>query len=177
LNEKKVESNSKEVKKPILEKLFEIGNQTGTWLRKHILFVILSAILMVSYPFIIGIAILFGVAAVYRTEMLTALIEAEATIIGFFGLILTYALASFDNRIDKLEEHFYDLTIAAIPDYRKNSNKAKGTIDEIGQLYGSLLKNVRENRKRLVNISVFVGSLLMLSLFSAILALGIPNEE
>jgi uncharacterized membrane protein len=129
------------------------------------------------YPFIVNIILLFGAVAVLSQDVLKSLIEAEATIIGFFGLILIYALTSFDNRQDRLEQHFYDLAIASKADFKVNFGGATKTISEIAETYGPLLKNLRENRKRLVDISVFVGFFLVLSLFSAILALGIPNQE
>lgn len=40
------------------------------------------------------------------------MIQAEATILGFFGKIVTYILASYDARLDRLEHQRFDLEIA-----------------------------------------------------------------
>lgn len=58
-----------------------------------------------------GIFGLIGFIAIYDKEVLKALIEAEATVLGFFTLIVVYALGSLDNRIDRLDQHIFDIKL------------------------------------------------------------------
>jgi hypothetical protein len=40
--------------------------------------------------------------------VLQSLIQAEATILGFFGIIVTYLLTSYDTRLDRFEQQRFD---------------------------------------------------------------------
>jgi uncharacterized BrkB/YihY/UPF0761 family membrane protein len=53
-------------------------------------------------------AIPFGISTVLSATATNALITAEATVLGFFGIIAVYLLTSYDSRIDKLEEQIFD---------------------------------------------------------------------
>jgi hypothetical protein len=71
-----------------------------------------ALILSVSAVITAGLFVLsipFGVFIVLSTDSVKTLIEGEATILGFFGLIAVYLLTSYDSRIDKLEEKIQDL--------------------------------------------------------------------
>jgi len=78
-------------------------------IKQHPLATIFSIVFAFTSIYFIGIIFLFGAVAVISEEMLKALIEAEATILGFFGLITVYALTSLDTRIDRIEQQFFDI--------------------------------------------------------------------
>lgn len=54
------------------------------------------------------VSIYYGFVIILSIDAAQALVEAIATILGFFGLIAVYLLTSFDSRIDRLEEKIQD---------------------------------------------------------------------
>jgi hypothetical protein len=138
-------------------------DQLISWLNRHRLLVVLTIIFIPFLPVIIGIPFVFGVVAIFSEAMLTALIEAEATILGFFGLIFVYALTSLDNRTDMLNTAWFELRKDITPEYPPVWVKA--------------VENVAKNKKKLVTNSLVAGIFLVVSLLLAILALGFPTED
>lgn len=109
--------------------------------------------------------------------MLTALIEAEATILGFFGLIFVYALTSLDNRFERFENSFHRLE-DRLEEFRRleEKNPSKEKREELmGWL--NAVNNLNKRKKEVVYRSLVTGSFLVLSFLLAILALGFPKQE
>jgi len=138
--------------------------QTISWLKEHKLFVVLSIILIPCFPFLMSIAFMFGIVAVFSEAMLTALIEAVATILGFFGLIFVYALTSIDRRLEMFNIAWFERS--------KNFDSSL-----YAREWNKAVENLNKNKKKLVSNSLITGFYLVLSLLLAILALGFPNEE
>jgi hypothetical protein len=121
------------------------------------------------------IAFFYGLFAVISKEtMLKSLIEAEATILGFFGLIVVYALNSFDNRIDRLEQQLFDtkekyLDLQDLPKEITKTGEAK-----VADL-NDRLSNIQKKRRKMINTALAVGAYLVSSLLLSILALGMPD--
>jgi len=118
---------------------------------------------------LIGFAIVFGmtwIAYAYslvliNKDSLKALIEAEATILGFFGLVVVYMLNSLDTRIDRLEQQRFDLT-------EKNKEEEASEKEKIRD-------NIRSLKKYVIKRAAIMGSLLALSLLISIWLLGIVD--
>jgi len=91
----------------LIEKFKRINREN---LKTVLFFVVMTPILLIIFfaSFIYGL-----IAVAFKEVMLKSLIEAEATIIGFFGIIATYSLASIDNRIDKLEDKKFEFSSLA----------------------------------------------------------------
>jgi hypothetical protein len=98
----------------------------------------------------------FGFFIILSADAMQTLIEAEATILGFFGLIAVYLLTSYDNRIDKLQEKILD-----------SSDKAKIESFSVAQ---QRLKN-RKIRATIAILSALIS--LILSFFLSIVTLGL----
>jgi len=161
-------TNKQSANKPMKE-------QTISWLKEHKLFVVLSIILIPCFPFLMGIAFMFGIVAVFSEAMLTALIEAVATILGFFGLIFVYALTSIDRRLEMFNIAWFERS--------KNKEMTPKSSEKIlensaySKEWNKSVENLNKNKKKLVSNSLITGFYLILSLLLAILALGFPNEE
>jgi hypothetical protein len=98
----------------------------------------------------------FGFFIILSTDALKSLIEAEATILGFFGLIAVYLLSSYDNRIDKLEER-----------------KSTAAFDTSKENLSSLQEKIKA-RKSSASIAILVALIsLVLSFFLSIVTLGL----
>lgn len=98
----------------------------------------------------------FGFLIILSIDTMKTFIEAEATTLGFFGLIAVYLLTSYDNRIDKLEEKIQDTT-----DKTKADN-------------WNALRNKIKARKRGASIAILSALIsLILSFFLSITSLGI----
>jgi hypothetical protein len=90
--------------------------------------------------------------------MLSSVIQAEATIFGFFGIAASYILVSFDTRIDRLEQQRFDCELA---------NK-----DQAADSYRKKIASIKEAKKDLTKSLGLVGLILILSLLFSVLALG-----
>lgn len=142
--------------------------EIGQWIKQNLRIVILSVILAIVSFFLVPLAFLFGLGAVFSKDtMLTALIEAEATILGFFGFIAIYTLTSLDERIDRLEQQIFDIQIRSMTE--RNQIVFENLPKRIG--------NISNTKKRTVHSVLYTGFLLFVSLLSSILALGIPADE
>lgn len=117
-----------------------------------------------SLPFAATIAVVsfwYGIVGVLMVESLRATIEAEATIIGFFAIVVAYLLNSYDLRIDRLEQELFDL---ASQTPIKDATRLLMT--------GKMQNAVRERKKNTVYVIAIVGACLAISLFLLIIALG-----
>jgi hypothetical protein len=101
-------------------------------------------------------AIPFGLFIVLSTDAVKSLIEGEATILGFFGLIAVYLLTSYDNRMDKLEEKILD-----------------SQIDVNLENLRSLKEKIKIRKRRATNAILAALISLILSFFLSIVTLGI----
>lgn len=150
----------------------EIKTEAIPWIRQHWLFLIILTIFAFSQPLILGIIFLYGSVATVEVEMLKAMIEAEATILGFFALVVVYALSSLDNRIDRLELllHILIFDREKFPDL--------GGIEQT--ILTERLSKINERKRKTIYSAVYNGVLLIGSLLASILGLGflgIPNQE
>jgi magnesium-transporting ATPase (P-type) len=117
-----------------------------------------------ALPYAVVIAIAsygYGILNVLSVDALRATIEAEATIIGFFAIVVAYLLNSYDLRIDRFEQELFDMLI-------QNPQRDAGPI----LITGSLQKAVKERKKKTVFAIVIVGVCLAISLFLLIIALA-----
>jgi hypothetical protein len=139
---------------------------------------ILSLILGILLVFLLTFAFRNGILLVFSNVTLNALIQAEATIIGFFGIIFIYALTSYDNRRDKIEATKLDYTalnVKLLSEKKLTEEKAKEIQNATSKGAYDLLENIRKNKKALIDYSLISGFCLLLSLLSLILALSAPN--
>lgn len=140
------------------------------WIRRHKAFVTIVVVLAFFQVPILGIMILYGLVASFSIDMLKAMIEAQATILGFYGLIVVYALTSFDGRIDRLENQKFELNkeIRFMTEEDREIWRSREKYVEISKT----LINVQKIRKRTVDSTLFNGILLIGSLLTSILGLG-----
>jgi len=122
--------------------------------------------LVIGIIIVLQISQFFGAIAATKESMINALIQAEATILGFFGLIVIYALTSFDNRTDRLEEQLFKLTT------EEHLNVKKEMLEREILRLKSYLSIIRTNKKDLVNNTLANGILLVSSLVLSILSLA-----
>jgi hypothetical protein len=96
---------------------------------------------------------------------LKALIEAEATVLGFFGLIAVYFLTSYDSRIDRVEEKILDL--------KSNLRDDQVSVDTIKIDFESLKQKIIKRKRRTVEgiLSSLAG--LVMSFLLSIYVLGL----
>jgi uncharacterized membrane protein len=138
--------------------------------------VVITIIIVCGSIILTVVSIFYGlVAVISKDTMLTSLIEAEATIIGFYGLILVYALTSFDSRADRIEQQLFDLIekekYSEIPIETLKTVTSKNR----GKSLDKALKNIQQRKIKLINSSLLVGVYLVSSLLLSILALGMPD--
>jgi hypothetical protein len=119
-----------------------------------------DAIIALIVIVFLALSVIFYSPVLTNENGLKALIEAEATILGFFGLMVVYMLSSLDTRIDRLEQQRFDIS-------------AKHA-DEASKL-GEVKNKVRGLKKDIVRRSQIIGVMLVVSLLICIGLLGIQN--
>lgn len=131
--------------------------------RESLKTVLFFAVMLIGFVVIFLASLIYGLIAVaFKEVMLKSLIEAEATIIGFFGIIATYSLTSIDNRIDKLEDKRFEFFSPAKREEWKVINKR--------------IKHMKKRKSLLIGQVAFIGIYLIVALLLSILALGIPDN-
>lgn len=90
----------------------------GGWWKRH-LFTIQTLIICAVLALIVSADGILINIVMSSTQMLQSLIQAEATILGFFGIIAAYMLTSYDTRLDRLEKQRFDLEMKGIVNYPK----------------------------------------------------------
>ena len=129
------------------------------WLRENksgLIFLAVASAVVILSSFLFGL-----MATVSKENMLRSLIEAETTIIGFFGIIATYVLMSIDSKIDKLEDRRFELR--------------EGKEDDWTRRIENRIAVTEKHRGLAIRLSLTVGFYLVAALLLSILALGIPD--
>lgn len=133
------------------------------WVQKNLRNVFLVICMMFVVVALWFASLFYGAIVVLAKEtMLQSLIQAEATVIGFSGIIAVYALTSFDSRIDRLEEQKFKL------ERSDSTNVVKKWNDRI--------KDINKHKRGTINSILYMMSFLFSSLLLSILALGIADS-
>jgi len=107
----------------------------------------------------------FGFITILSVDVLKSVIEAEATILGLFGIVVAYLLTSYDNRLDRLDQQKFDLRL-----------KYQSVTEGIEEIEAKMTK-IRTRKKDIV-WAVIVGSgSLVFSFFLFIATLGIVSMD
>lgn len=115
----------------------------------------------------LGLGIFFWVVPIVLAsdEVLKALIEAEATLLGFFGIIAVYVLTSYDGRLDRFEEKLFKLAT-------EETNVPKIPLRVGMQQIRQALSSIERKKKDFARLSAIIGASLVLSIILSVLALG-----
>jgi hypothetical protein len=133
-------------------------NGAKDWFRYHQIeisaIVIILTVVVLTLPFA---GLIFGSA-----DTLQVLIQAEATILGFVALIMTYNLTSIDSRLDRLEQQCFDCEMGGyLP-------RAKSLEKKIAKI-----KRVRASRIQAFGL---MSTMMIISLLIALSALGLVGS-
>jgi hypothetical protein len=117
-------------------------------------------ILLIGY-FLLYFALILVDVVIGSTPMLQSLIQADATVLGFFGVIAAYSLTSYDSRIDRFEQQRFDLAL-------------KGQESVAKEIFIRIVFIRKRKRETAQGIAI-VSGLLILSLVLGIILLGANN--
>ncbi len=120
---------------------------------------------------IVVIAIALSGITLSSLNVLQSLIQAEATVLGFLGVVVTYLLTSYDTRLDRLEQQRFDTMKAHEDD--KGSLWGKPYHGYIDKKIESIRLKKEDMAKTLGTNSFF----LVASLILSIVALGMMNSN
>ena len=152
---------------PVKSKKSEIKRLISENQRK----IIFPTVLAIVVSLVLLDLFVFGLVPVYEKEpMLPSLIEAEATILGFFGLIVVYVLSSLDSKIDRVEQRLHTRIREPLEKYKDLGGVLKTILTE-------RLRNIEEKKRETVRSALFIGVYMIASLMLAIWALGIPLKH
>jgi len=152
-------------------------SQAKCWIQRNWKRFLKDVFMLTIPPLIfVCIAMLYGVVVVLAKEtIMKALIEAEATVLGFFGLIIVYILTSLDEKEDRYEQQLFDLTEKGKKHEEVPEELKHLTSMSKGDMLGKALRHVHERRKTAIRYGSTIGIYLVSSLLLSILTLGIPN--
>lgn len=117
-------------------------------------------------------------------DALKALVEAEATILGFFGIVAVYWLTSIDSRIDRLEQEKHDYEIrkrqaeANLQNPRKTDTVFASEISSLKDVVTNLENRIENNqtlKKGVTDEASIIGILLVISLVASIGLIGFQS--
>jgi hypothetical protein len=103
--------------------------------------------------------------------VLQSLIQAEATILGFFGIIVTYLLTSYDTRLDRFEQQRFDA---------RNSPADLKKVEIINISYLEVIddkiRTLKRQKKEIAGSMGLYAFLLALSLLFSVITLGMIDS-
>ena len=152
---------------------------------------ILKDILYLTIPptIFMVISIFFGVATVLaKSDVIKSLIQAEATILGFLGLVIVYVLKSFDDKEDRYMQMLFDLQmkgkdaetiLLSGEELRlvatKRDKGVKIRRESRGGFLQSLIDRTNKQKKATVRFTRTIGAYLISSILLSIWILGMPD--
>jgi len=144
-----------------------------------ILFIISIIVPLIIY---INIAKFFGVLTIFAKEtILKSLIEVEATILGFLGLIVVYMLTSLDTKEDRYEQMRFHLQTKGqykeVPPWRESIVKNREITEKRITVINGVLSQVHKQRRTTISSSSTTGIQLVISILLSIWTLGISDSE
>ncbi len=145
-------------------------SETVQFMKRHPITTIFIIVIGIGAPLILGLASVFSFLAVNNIETLKALIEAEATVLGFFGIIAVYGLNSISKRVDLLEKQIYDIRLE---DLKNGNNKLETS--QVFRDYCTKKDKIEEAKKRFSNIAIWAGFVLIVSLATSIGGMGFAS--
>ena len=135
------------------------------------------------------ISIFFGIAtALAKSDVIKSLIQAEATILGFFGLVIVYVLKSLDDKEDRYVQMLFDLQMKGkdaetillsgeelrlVATEKDKGIKIKG--ESRGGFLQSLIERTNKQKKAIVRFTRTIGAYLVSSILISIWILGMPD--
>jgi hypothetical protein len=127
-------------------------------LRRNAFYLFVTIVFLIIGIILGGLAEYVAEVSVNSKDMLQSLIQAEATVLGFFGIVVSYFLVSYDTRLDRLEQQRFDCELA---------NKPQAVDSYCKKMIS--LKEIKQSATRTLG---GIGILFILSLLLSILALG-----
>jgi len=110
-----------------------------------------------------SISNILGNISLASINMLQSVIQAEATILGFFAIIGAYGLTSYDTRIDRHEQQLFDLHLSEVsPVYKQFEKK---------------LNDLKEKKRGFAKLCAVIASLLIISLLFSTITLGMKDAS
>lgn len=160
----------------IKDRLGQFASKIKQLIKENLQIVALFIITIFMFPAILYYGLITLLA---KDAILKPLIEAEATVLGFFGIIVVYALTSLDNKADRFRQQLFDLSKTGkdeeIPSeflYTASTNQIKKRFTK-GQILSLSLQNTQRRKRRVVRLASASGLYLVVSLLISILILGI----
>jgi len=158
-------------------------NENWKQLVKDVLFISIPPAILMS------ISIFFGVATILsKSDVMKSLIEAEATILGFFGLMIVYILKSLDDKEDRYVQMLFDLqmkgkdaqTILLSGEDLElvATERDKGIVirgESRGGFLQKLIDRTNKQKKAIIRYTRTIGAYLVSSLLLSIWILGMPD--
>jgi ABC-type multidrug transport system fused ATPase/permease subunit len=123
---------------------------------------------------VFAVLLIFGCSVMLPVEVVKALLDVAAMLLGFFGVFVVYLLSYYDNRIDKLEkdvEHEKKKIVLNI--YDKTEEEMTLERDTTISDVEKRLYRIKNKKGLIVDMSLVTFVCFMGSLSSSLVALGL----
>lgn len=100
-------------------------------------------------------------------EALIALVQGEAVVFGFFGLMVVYVLEAYDDKLGRLDQLLFEMSETG-----KDQEKVPGMKEPKGEFIAKLKGTLRSQRKRTIRSASVTGLLLVISMIMSIWLIG-----
>lgn len=102
-----------------------------------------------------------------NVEALKALVQAEATFFGFFGIMLVYTLKHYDEELVKLKEKSDAISISG-----EDKTKLPFTRQPKGEFFRDYISEIQDKKKELVKSGINIGMFLLGSMLISVWLIG-----
>jgi hypothetical protein len=109
------------------------------------------------------IARFLGDVVITSSGMLESLVQAQATVLSLFGIIIAYLLNVNDSKLDRLEQETFE--IENLPEEKRDKKLYDFTVRRY--------ETVREHKRRIAKGCLLIGSILVLSLLLSVIAFSL----
>ena len=134
--------------------------EIGKWFKENWFLVIFAAVTTL-------IAWSLKDAMVTSDKMLQSLVQAQATILSLFGIIVAYLLTSYDSRLDRLEQQSFDIEKLPLED----------RVIEMSSFLMRRFKEIKKCKSRTAKGCLWVGASLVFSLLLSVIAFGLRDTN
>ena len=134
-----------------------------SWLQKNRKY--LKPLVAMIVVFFLTVVAAFYSIVLLSKDALKALIEAEATIFGFFGVITFYMLKVYDDKIERYQRKQSEL---------ENTGKSSEPYANAPKIHlvSLVIDEIRENKKRTVRYTSRIATVLFISIVLSVWLLG-----
>jgi len=110
------------------------------------------------------------------STILKTMIEVNATMLGFWGIILVYRLASLDKRIESSETQKFEVAKAIAENKECSMSEAMDFPDDHLKFLETKIRKLTKSFNRLRRVALINSVMFIISIIASVIGLGLPEN-